>query len=56
MVKEYREKFNSQFSEEKYTILLNDIQNTINRKLDFRICETPLFLNKNLTDIFIKTA
>ncbi len=56
MVKEYREKFNSQFSEEKYTILLNDIQNTINRKLDFRICETPLFLNKNLTDIFIEAA
>ncbi len=56
MVKKYREKFNSQFSEEKYFGLLNDIQNTINRKLDFRICETPLFLDKKLAGIFIDAA
>ncbi len=56
MVRELREKFNADFTDEKYNALINDIENKINRKLDFRICETPLFLDKKNITVLVDAA
>jgi len=43
-----REKYNSQFTEEKYNSLVKDLHSEFNQKIDFRIAETPIFLTKDL--------
>ncbi len=50
MIPEYRKAFNAQFTEEKYQNLLNDIIETYNYKPAFKICETPVFIPKQLKD------
>ena len=49
MVNEIRKKYNSEFTEAKYQAFVDDLNTSAGVKLDFRICETPLFLSKELT-------
>lgn len=44
MVPELRERFNQEFTTERYDSFVEDLQNSFERSLGFRVCETPLFL------------
>jgi hypothetical protein len=48
MIPELREKFNSEFSEGKYTSFVNEMNSILKYPVDFRISETPLFLSDDL--------
>ncbi len=50
MIQVNREAFNSQFTEEKYQNLLNDIVETYKYKPAFKVCETPAFIPKLLKE------
>ncbi|KAB2845832.1 MAG: hypothetical protein F9K45_03140, partial [Melioribacteraceae bacterium] len=56
MIKEIREKFNREFTEEKYNNFLNDVWQITNGEVDFRINETPLFLSKEFTQQLIEAS
>lgn len=56
MIKELREKFNKEFTEEKYNKFLNDIWQVTNGEEDFRINETPLFLSNDLNEKLIEAS
>ncbi len=49
MIPEIRQKFNSEFSEENYKKYIREIWKWTNGSEDFRICETPLFIDQRLT-------
>ena len=49
MVNEIRKKYNSEFKEAKYQAFVDDLNTSAGVGIDFRICETPLFLSKELT-------
>lgn len=56
MIPEIREEFNRNFKQENYYKFLDSIQNSIGRKLDFRICETPLFLDAGNTNSLVEAT
>ena len=56
MIKELREKFNSEFTEEKYRSLVKDLDSEFNHKVDFRIAETPIFLPENFKKELFKAS
>ncbi|MFZ1291653.1 MAG: hypothetical protein WAR79_16265 [Melioribacteraceae bacterium] len=53
MIKEFREKYNSLFREINYSNFINDVNKSTGNRLDFRISETPLFIDENLRDKLI---
>jgi hypothetical protein len=48
MIKDIRQNYNSNFTEEKYQGFLNDIDGTFDFKVKFKIAETPVFIPKAL--------
>ena len=56
MIKEIREKFNKEFSDEKYSKFIKDVWKTTNGEVDFRINETPLFIDSNLNNKLIEAS
>lgn len=56
MIKELREKYNREFTHEKYNNFLKNVWQVTNGEVDFRINETPLFLNKNITEKIITAS
>lgn len=48
MITELRKKFNSEFTLEKYSSFLNEMNSLFKYPVDFRISETPLFLGHDL--------
>ncbi len=56
MIPEVREKYNSAFSQEKYQNFLGEIWHYTNSVVDFRICETPLFIDDDLNKKLIEAA
>jgi hypothetical protein len=48
VVKEIREKYNASFSEEKYNTMIAEIHQEFPEMLDFRVAESPVFVDKNL--------
>ena len=48
MIPELRKKFNSEFTQEKYELFLNDLNTSLKYPMDFRVSETPLFLSNEL--------
>ncbi|MFO7445183.1 MAG: hypothetical protein R6W90_02405 [Ignavibacteriaceae bacterium] len=56
MQKDLRQKFNQEFTEEKYNNFLRAINTSTFYPADFRISETPLFLTKEFTDEIIKAS
>ena len=49
MIKELREKYNREFTQEKYDAFLQDI-NSVYKPIDFKISETPIFIPAELRD------
>lgn len=49
MIAPVRESFNKNYSDERYQKYLSEIWNYTNGEMDFRICETPLFLDEELS-------
>lgn len=48
MIPELRKKFNTSFTSEKYQRLLQSLDQAVGTKIEFRPCETPVFLPKEL--------
>jgi uncharacterized protein (UPF0248 family) len=46
MIREIREKFNSSFSERRYKFFLDDLNQTFNHPITFRVAESPVFISK----------
>ncbi len=55
MVKEVRELYNSNFTQEKYEVFLNDLNNP-HRLIQFRVAETPVFVPKYFLDQMINAC
>lgn len=56
MIHEIRKKFNADFSEKVYKEFLEDLNTRLKYPTDFRVCETPLFLSRELTSELIKAC
>lgn len=48
MISTFREQYNAQFTEEKYQRFLQALDDAVGAKIEFRVCETPVFLPKDL--------
>jgi hypothetical protein len=48
MIPDFRAHFNAQFSDAKYQAFLRALDDAAGTKIDFRVCETPVFLPKVL--------
>lgn len=48
MVPDLRQKFNTNFTEEKYLRFLHSLDQAVGAKIEFRPCETPVFLPSDL--------
>lgn len=48
LIKELREKYLNEYTDEKYKSLVNDLDTEFNMKVDFRIAETPIFIPDDL--------
>lgn len=48
MIPALRSAFNGQFTIEKYKTFLRELDAAVGMKIDFRVCETPVFLPKEL--------
>jgi uncharacterized protein (UPF0248 family) len=48
MIPSFRAQFNAQFTEAKYQEFLRALDDAAGTKIDFRVCETPVFLPKEL--------
>lgn len=56
MIPELRKKFNENFSENVYREFLAELNSVLKYPTDFRVCETPLFLSKDLTSDLINAC
>jgi len=56
MVKGIRDLFNSSFTKEKYADFLKDLDKQFPGAIDFRVAETPIFVDKELGDRMIETC
>jgi hypothetical protein len=56
MIPELRKKFNTDFSEKVYQEYLEDLNSVLKHPTDFRVCETPLFLSRDLTSELVKAC
>lgn len=56
MISEIRKKFNKEFTDEKYQEFLSDMNRTFNYDIEFRISETPVFIDKALKNELIKAG
>ncbi|MFI5236572.1 MAG: hypothetical protein ACHQLA_01385 [Ignavibacteriales bacterium] len=56
MIPELRKKFNEVFTEEKYKSFLDDLNTSLKYPVDFRVSETPLFLNDDLKNKLLKAC
>jgi len=50
MVPQLRQKYNQQFTEEKYKEYISELENVFPGQLDFRVAETPVFVSKAFTN------
>lgn len=56
MIPDIRKNFNSNFSQKVYQEFLTDLNSMLKYPTDFRVCETPLFLSKELTNELVKAC
>lgn len=56
MIPDLRDKFNRDFTEENYNRFLKDLDSGLKYPTDFRVCETPLFLSKDITNELIEAS
>jgi len=48
MIPELRKQFNAEFTPARYAAYINDINHSMRYPMDFRLCETPLFIDPEL--------
>ena len=56
MLEPYRADFNARFTEQKYAELLRELDRQTHTKVEFRVCETPVFLPVELMDRMVAAA
>jgi len=56
MISEIRKKYNSEFTDEKYASFLADMNTSFNYDIEFRISETPVFIDKALKHDLIQAG
>ncbi len=56
MVPEWRARFNAQFTQEKYVSFLQALDGLVGTQIQFRPCETPVFLPLNLLSEMIESG
>jgi hypothetical protein len=56
MIKSARQIFNEQFSEEKYTTFIKDLDQEFNHKIPFRVAESPVFVGNDFKNKLLKAA
>jgi len=56
MIPKLRKKYNADFSQKTYENFIKSLNKYKSYPLEFRICETPLFMSKELTEKIIKAA
>lgn len=56
MVNSIRNQFNSSFTPEKYAAFLEDLNQLFPGAIDFRVAETPVFINKSLGRQMVETC
>src|SRR5574341_1401422 len=56
MIPALREQYNAQFTEAKYQAFLRALDDAAGTKIDFRVCETPVFLPNALLQEMQKSA
>lgn len=56
MIPSLRSAYNASFTEEKYRRFLNDLTNEFNYEIEFRVSETPVFVDKQLKDRLINAG
>src|SRR5436190_98653 len=49
MIKELRQQFNQDFTEEKYKAFLTDLDSKHPGAIEFRVAETPIFISRDFT-------
>ena len=53
MIEKARSNYNTNFSEEKYNRFIEDSNSEPNHKIEFKICETPVFIPADFRDKLI---
>ncbi len=56
MIAQYRRQFNQKYSESQYQAMLDSMTADYGFKIDFKICETPIFIGNELKNELIKAA
>ena len=56
MIAELRKKYNSNFNPDTYDRFIKDLQTFTHYPIDFRVSETPLFLDSDLTNKFLDAS
>jgi hypothetical protein len=56
MVTAIRQKYNQEFTEEKYQAFLEDVNNSFNYKVHFRVAESPVFFPKSFRETLQKAG
>jgi len=56
MIKEYRNKFNKEFTQAKYEALLQDIGQEYKHKPKFKVAETPIFIPNDFKDHLLRAC
>jgi len=56
MIPDIREKYNTGFNQSGYDKFIDDIQKSTGGLLDFKICETPLFIDKSFNEKLISAC
>lgn len=56
MIPELRHKFNSEFTPARYESFLESLEERVGDKIDFRPCETPVFIPRNLLEEMLEAS
>jgi hypothetical protein len=56
MIEEIRKRYNAEFSEEKYTAFLEDVNSAYSYKVHFRVAESPVFFDEAFSKLLQKAG
>lgn len=56
MIPQIRKEFNTNFKQQNYENFIYELDNTLKYPTDFRVCETPLFLNDKLSSELVTAS
>ncbi len=56
MIPEFRKNFNSHYSNQTYKNYIKELWNWTGGEEDFRVCETPLFIDRSLSDSLVTAS